>query len=162
MTSRVPAVAVTALLGISAAGVALFAQEPAAPAGQVHAHEAVGHGGHATVAHDDVHYLTVNVAVSNAGLESATVFIPAGKPVQLMLRNRGTSEHHYRVVGLTPDELWWMAPGASGETTPAIPTTATADEHDHHSRHFVTTKAASPSGITPTGREVHAYVSSAT
>ena len=74
-----------------------------------------------------------------------------------MLRNRGTTEHHYRVVGLTPDELWWMAPGTGAGTTSPM-SDAPADEHDHHSRDFVTTKPASPRGITPSGREVHAYV----
>jgi cytochrome c-type biogenesis protein len=155
------------LLGVSAAGVALFAQEPRASAPGVDAHEAMDHSAHAAARPDDeVHYLTVNVAVSNDAFEPSTVFVPAGQPVQLMLRDRGTTEHHYRVVGLTPDELWWMAPGASSETTPPLSESlseplsdaAADDAHDHHSRHFVTTKAASPRGITPSGREVHAYV----
>jgi cytochrome c-type biogenesis protein len=33
------------------------------------------------------------------------------------------------------------------------------EDHDHHSRTVVRTRAASPAGITPTGNEVHAYVS---
>ena len=154
MTTKVAALSLLALLPV--AGIAVVAQEP--HAGMDHS-AAIVHGTHAAPRPDgEVHYLTLNVAVSNDGPEPSTVFIPAGQPVQLMLRNRGTTEHHYRVVGLTPDELWWMAPGAAGETTSPMAASAAADDHDHHSRHFVTTKPASPRGITPTGREVHAYV----
>jgi len=147
MKTKIAALSLLALL--PAAGIAVVAQEP---------HAGMDHGAHAAPRTDvDVHYFTLNVAVSNDGLEPSAVFVPAGQPVQLMLRNRGTTEHHYRVVGLTPDELWWMAPGAASETTSPM-SDAAVDEHDHHSRDFVTTKPASPRGITPTGREVHAYV----
>lgn len=91
---------------------------------------------------------TVNVDISDAEIQPSVVFVPAGRPVQLVLRNRGSTEHHYRVVGLVPDELLWMADGADG-----------GGEHDHHSHQFVNWRAASPAGIRPTGHEVHAYVS---
>jgi cytochrome c-type biogenesis protein len=153
MTMKVAALPLLALL--PAAGIAVMAQEPHAAVDQG---AAMDHGAHAAPRPDgEVHYLTLNIAVSNDGLEPSAVFVPAGQPVQLMLRNRGTTEHHYRVVGLTPDELWWMAPDAASETTSPM-SDAAVDEHDHHSRYFVTTKSASPRGITPTGREVHAYV----
>jgi cytochrome c-type biogenesis protein len=100
------------------------------------------------------HYLTLNVSLSDDGIEPAALFVPAGQPVQLMLRHRGTSEHHYRVVGLAPDELWWMD---RMEGQPEDPSPDAA--HNHHNRQFVRTRAASPAGITPTGREVHGYVS---
>jgi len=96
---------------------------------------------------------TVNVDISDAEIQPSVVFVPAGRPVQLVLRNRGSTEHHYRVVGLVPDELLWMADGADrGGTAPAA-------EHDHHGHRFVNWRAASPAGIRPTGHEVHAYVS---
>src|SRR5687767_7317516 len=104
------------------------------------------------------HYLTVNVALSNAGIEPSAVFVPAGQPVQLMLRNRSTSEHHYRVVGLAPEAVAWVEKGGSGVQDPAL----AEPGHDHHNRQLVRTRAASPTGITPTGREVHGYVSAAT
>ena len=100
--------------------------------------------------------MTVNIAVSDAGIAPSTVFVPAGHPVQLMLRGRGTSEHHYRVVGLVPDDLWWVAPR---DSPPAVP--ASDDGHDHHNKQLVRTRATSPAGITPTGHEVHGYVSAA-
>jgi cytochrome c-type biogenesis protein len=120
-------------------------------------HNAIDHGAaHAPAAEVQAHPMTVNIAVSDAGIEPSTVFVPAGHPVQLMLRGRGTHEHHYRVVGLVPDDLWWVAPRDTAGAAPAL------DEgHDHHNRQLVKTRATSPAGITPTGREVHGYVSAA-
>ncbi len=140
-TSRTTA-AVTALLGISLYGAGLVAQ---------HQHDA-----HASPAEGSPQYLTVNVSLTNAGIEPPTVFVPAGQPVQLMLRNRTTSEHHYRVVGLTPDEIAWVQRGGG-----AVDASLAEPGHDHHSRQLVRARTASPSGITPTGREVHGYVSAA-
>jgi cytochrome c-type biogenesis protein len=96
---------------------------------------------------------TVNVAISDGEIQPAAVFVPAGQSVQLVLRDRGSMEHHYRVVGLVPDELLWMADGADGGGT------APTGEHDHHGHRIVNWRAASPAGIRPTGHEVHAYVS---
>jgi hypothetical protein len=110
---------------------------------------------HAPAADERPFYRTVNVAISNAGIEPASVFVAAGQPVQLMLRNRGTSEHHYRVVGLAPDELRWMDRHEGAPEKPG------ADNHDHHIRTFVTSRAPSPAGIAPSGREVHGYVTGA-
>jgi cytochrome c biogenesis protein CcdA len=100
-------------------------------------------------------YLTVNVAISAAGIEPAAVFVPLGQPVQLMLRNRGTSEHHYRVAGLTPDGLRWL------DRHEDAPESAAGGNHDHHIRTFTATRAPSPAGIAPSGREVHGYVTGA-
>jgi cytochrome c-type biogenesis protein len=97
---------------------------------------------------------TVNVGISDAEIQPAAVFVPAGRPVQLLLRNRSSSEHHYRVVGLVPDEVTWLADTA-GSGDVAVPDA----EHNHHGREFVPWRAASPAGIRPTGHEVHAYVS---
>jgi cytochrome c-type biogenesis protein len=102
------------------------------------------------------HYLTVNVSLSEAGVEPSTIFVPAGQRVQLMLRNRTASEHHYRVVGLTPDDLAWVQPGDS-----TVPDALAEPGHDHHNRQTVRTRATSPAGITPTGRDVHGYVTGA-
>jgi cytochrome c-type biogenesis protein len=96
---------------------------------------------------------TVNVGVSDTEIQPSAVFVPAGRPVQLLLRNRGSEEHHYRVMGLVPDEVAWLAP-SEHPNDPNDP-----NGHDHHSRVFVASRAASPAGIQPTGTEVHAYVS---
>src|SRR5687767_4731563 len=106
MTKFVPAAVLTTVLGAVLYGAGLAAQQPS--------HAAMDHApAHAAPTEGSAHYLTVNVAVSNAGIQPSTVFVPAGQPVQLMLRNRSTAEHHYRVVGLTPDELWWIDRGGS-------------------------------------------------
>ena len=114
------------------------------------------HATHPSPAEGPLHYLTVNVSLSDAGVEPATVFVPAGQPVQLMLRNRSTNEHHYRVVGLTPDDLAWVAKGER-----AVQDVPAEEGHDHHNRQLVRTRSASPAGLTPTGGEVHGYVSGA-
>jgi cytochrome c-type biogenesis protein len=95
---------------------------------------------------------TVNVGISDGEIQPSAVFVPAGRPVQLVLRDRGSMEHHYRVVGLEPDDLLWMADSAESGAAPP------AGEHDHHNHQFVNWRTASPAGIRPTGREVHAYV----
>lgn len=103
-----------------------------------------------------VRYLILNIEISDAGIQPSAVFIPAGQPVQLVLRGRGRTEHHYRVVGLVPDELLWMAAPASAMTEEV-----SDDDHAHHDRAFVRWRETSPAGISPTGDEVHAYVSPA-
>jgi cytochrome c-type biogenesis protein len=99
---------------------------------------------------------TLNVDVSDTAIRPSVVFIPAGRPVQLVLRNRGSAEHHYRVIGLAPDELSWI----SNEDNDRV-VGAANENHDHHKRQLVTWRATSPAGIRPTGNEVHAYVSAA-
>ena len=108
----------------------------------------------------DEFYFTVNVAMGDTGIQPAAVFMPVGRRVQLLLRTRGVSEHHYRVVGLVPDNLLWVAEPDSAMDEAA----ANADASDEHSNHhpplaFVPWRAESPAGILPTGNEVHAYVS---
>jgi len=146
-------VAAALLAGPHRAGLGA-AQLPAA-AGEADAHAGMDHGAaHPAPAEAPADYLTLNVAVSDAELQPAAVFVPAGRPVQLMLRNRGSTEHHYRVVGLVPDDLFWVSRGG-----PAPQDALVDDEHNHHGRQFLRSRAASPAGIRPTGHEVHAYVS---
>jgi cytochrome c-type biogenesis protein len=132
---------------------ALFVAAAAPAAAQVHDHAVVDHSAVPTApSPGPADYLTLNVEVSDAGIDPAAVFIPAGRTIQLMLRNRGSMEHHYRIVGLEPDELMWL----TRPDTPAQGLTADT-EHDHHNRQIVRQRAISPGGIRPTGREVHGY-----
>lgn len=158
----VPACWVVAVIGtfvLCGAGSAAAQVSPSA--GQVHSHtDGQAHDrpdmARGAASDEPVHYVTLNVEISDAGIKPSSVFIPAGQPVQLVLRNRGTAEHHYRVVGLVPDDLVWVSQGGSAGQ-PGAPD----DEHNHHDRQFVQSRAASPAGIRPTGHEVHAYVSGA-
>ena len=126
------------------------AQEPAAA--QAHAHAGIDHGGMPPARFEGpTDYRTLNIDISDTGIEPATVFIPAGQTIQLMLRNRGSREHHYRVVGLVPDDLAWVSRAESAQNT------AADAEHNHHNRQIVRERATSPGGIRPSGREVHAY-----
>src|SRR5512145_2081062 len=108
-------------LGPYAVVIGLLAMPAAA---QVHVHDAVDHG---VPSGTPVEYLTLNVAVSDTGIEPSVLFVPAGRPVQLLLRNRGTTKHHYHVVGLVPDDITWVIPGAGAGA-------ASSDEHDNHNR----------------------------
>ncbi|MBI2185849.1 MAG: sulfite exporter TauE/SafE family protein [Acidobacteria bacterium] len=122
--------------------------------GQSPAGDHVSHSAHAAVSEPSTLDFTVNVAVSDTAILPSSVFVPAGRPVQLVLRSRGSLEHHYRVVGLVPDAVSWMAILSEG-----APAAVSTENHDHHGRTFVSWRGPSPAGIRPSGREVHAYVS---
>lgn len=141
-----------------------------APASQPESH--AGHDSHSQTGQldrdgmDDLSfdesYLTINVAMGDGGVQPASIFMPVGRRVQLLLRTRGVSEHHYRVAGLIPENLLWIAEPDDAMDEAA----ANADASDEHGNHhppmsFVPWRERSPAGILPTGREVHAYVSAA-
>lgn len=98
--------------------------------------------------------LALNVDLTDEGFQPPSIFIPVGRRVKLILRNRGTTEHHYRVIGLAPmDPLWRSEP----EDMP-LEEGITDEEHElHHNADYVPFRAMSPAGIKPLGDEVHAY-----
>ncbi|OFW00698.1 MAG: hypothetical protein A3I61_06890 [Acidobacteria bacterium RIFCSPLOWO2_02_FULL_68_18] len=147
MTTTVGSIAAVAgVLALYGAGAAARAES----GGVDHASHAV----RGSTTEDTTLDFTINVAISDTGFRPSAVFVPAGRPVQLVLRNRGSAEHHYRVVGLVPDELSWVAAGADAGTAGSD-----EDHANHHGRTFVSWRGASPAGIRPTGHEIHAYVS---
>lgn len=119
----------------------------------------------------DAPTVRVNVFLTDEGPEPSTIFIPAGRNIRLVLRNHGTTEHHYRIVGLIPEEILWLL-------TPDIPEyelesmtpeererfglgdeTADAEHELHHlTPSFVPFREVSRSGIKPLPNEVHGYV----
>ena len=119
--------------------------------------------------------LTINVLVTDEGFEPETIFIPAGRQVQLVLRNRGTVEHHFKIKGLVPSSLQWISIPAvdaydldsmTAEELAAfgidVDGTTDALEIEHILHHldptFVPFRDAAPSGIKPIGLEVHGWV----
>jgi cytochrome c-type biogenesis protein len=157
MKKMVLAPFVVAAFAIGLHGDDVAAEPQSSMASEVQSHAAMDHGAvHGTPADGPVDYLTLNIGISDSDIEPSSVFIPAGRPVQLLLRNRGTTEHHYRIVGLAPDDLAWIDRDVSPRSA-VLP----GDEHNHHGRRFVRLRATSPAGITRTGDEVHAYVSDA-
>jgi cytochrome c-type biogenesis protein len=147
------AILVALAIGLSLYRPGLEAAQTQPLAGEVHAHAGMDHGGMQPMpSGGPTGYLTLNVDITDKAIQPSVVFVPAGRPVQLVLRNRGSSEHHYRVKGLVPDVLVWASRDESA------PTGMSDDEHaSHHNLRFVSERAASPAGIRPTGREVHAY-----
>jgi uncharacterized cupredoxin-like copper-binding protein len=114
--------------------------------------------------------LVVNVTLTDEGFEPETLYLPAGQPVRMIVRNRGKSEHHYRVAGLIPSDLgWYRYPeisedellAMSAEELAAIGMTGDIDDPQHIVHHLqpslVPFKETSPAGIRPLGNEVHAY-----
>ena len=100
--------------------------------------------------------VTVNVDVSEAGFKPADVRIPAGPSIQLLLRNRGNGEFHYRAVGLNATEILWLAPPEDMVREAGV----SDDAHETHhpkDRDFVDWRGTSPGGVKPTLKEVHAY-----
>lgn len=158
-------VGAVALLG---SGVA--AQQVSPPETQaLSAHEAHLHAEHETAAASSpagvAYSFTLNVYISDSGVKPSIVFVPAGRRVQMVLRNLSMAEHHYRVEGLPASDLLWVSEPGYGIAMPEEDSGASSEydedvEHMmHHARDFVPFREASPSGIRPTGHEVHAYVS---
>ncbi|MBI2911843.1 MAG: hypothetical protein HYY05_06850 [Chloroflexi bacterium] len=130
-----------------------------APAQDEHEHDEHEHA--ATSAEDaPAPSMTINVDVTDAGIQPSSIFIPLGKRVRLVVRNRDSTERHYVVAGLVPRDLLWL----SNEPTPDEVTlvedgAVTEDQHAEHHRsgRFVPFRSRSPWGIKPLGFEVHAY-----
>jgi len=101
----------------------------------------------------DPFVLTVNVDITESGYEPTDVFVPAGRSIQLVVRNRTSSEHHYKVVGMATENLLWL----SRPETEIEEGVSEQDHMFHHIAGYVNWRGASPTGIRPTLEEVHAY-----
>lgn len=103
--------------------------------------------------------VTVNVDLTDTGFEPATIYIPEGRGIQLVLRNRGTTEHHYRVAGLIPTKITWLASSEYNlSQLQDRPEDISEAEHLlHHMIAFVPFRDESPFGVKPLGNEVHGY-----
>ncbi len=109
----------------------------------------------AAPAADPDSYLTINVELTDDGFQPSSIFVPVGRPTRLVVRNRAATEHHFRVVGLVPRDLLWLA-----QDLPVVsPASVLTDDHsEHHAEtSFVPFRFASTVGVKPTGAEVHAY-----
>ncbi len=106
-----------------------------------------------------------NVQLTDDGFDPDMIFVPAGRQVRLVLRNRGSHEHHYRVAGLIASEIrWLMEPDVDEEEIDnllADNAGFTDDDVEHILHHmtpsYVPFKDASLSGIKPLRNEVHGY-----
>jgi len=114
--------------------------------------------------------VVVNVSLTDTGIEPQTVYLPAGRHVKLILRNRGTGEHHYRIAGLIPGDLgWFMAPeldeydleSMTPEELESYGISGDIDDKEHVLHHltpmFMAFKEESRAGIKPLPNEVHGY-----
>jgi hypothetical protein len=112
--------------------------------------------------------LTVNVTFTDEGFEPEIVHMPAGRQIRLVLRNRGSREHHFRVVGMPVAEVrWLMVPEVDEEEQLAMEAeSGFVDDAAHILHHlepeFVPFKPASASGIRPLPGEVHGYAQNGT
>lgn len=104
------------------------------------------------------------------GIEPATLFVPAGPRIRLVLRNRTVDERHFRVKALPADEVLWLHPPEftafdveqmTPEEQAAIgfdPGETDAEHFVHHSEAtFMPRKDVSPAGIEPLPGDVHGY-----
>lgn len=109
--------------------------------------------GNAMPSDESVRELTINVTLTDDGFQPPAIFIPAGRRVKLVVRSRGTTELHYRVLGLVPRDLLWISEPKGGREEGV-----SEEEHEHHhAAGFVRWRSKSPAGIRPIGDEVHAY-----
>lgn len=117
--------------------------------------------------------LPVNINLTDEGFDPDIIFLPAGRPIRLILRNHGTTEHHFRINGLIPVQMRWMLLPEIDEYEVAsltdeelvdygIAGVTDVGELSHLVHHlkptFVPFKEASPAGIKPLGTDVHGYV----
>jgi hypothetical protein len=137
-----------------------------------------GNGGAGYVVEADatVPALNVNVDLYDDRIEPEIIFLPAGRPIRLVITNRTEHEHHFRIKGLEPTALRWMevpevdeydAASMSPEELAAygfaeaatITDEAELAHYFHHlTPQMVPSRPASPSGIKPLGTEVHGWV----
>ncbi len=118
--------------------------------------------------------LPVNIRLTDEGFEPDIIFLPAGRSIRLILRNHGTTEHHFRINGLIPSQMRWMLFPEIDEYEVASLTPKELQEYGiagvtdlgelthlvHHLKPtFVPFKDVSPAGIKPLGTDVHGYVS---
>ena len=118
--------------------------------------------------------LPVNIKLTDEGFDPDIIFLPAGRPIRLILRNHGTSEHHFRINGLIPSQMRWMEFPEVDEYDLASMTARELEEYGvelagvtdeaelahivHHLKPtFVPFKEESPSGVKPLGTDVHGY-----
>lgn len=95
--------------------------------------------------------LTVNVYVTDTGFEPASIALPAGRAVELVLRNVGADEHHLKVAGLAATGLMRLS---RAEVVAAV----NGDHaHDHGGSLVPISASTSSAGIRRSGGEVHAY-----
>lgn len=119
----------------------------------------------------DATEFVVNIGLGEDGFEPSTVFVPAGRQIRIVLRNRGTGEYHYRVKGLAPAQMAWMvAPevdlsyvdAMTPEELAALGLEGDISDMEHELHHltpvFVPFREESRSGIKPLPTEVHGYV----
>lgn len=117
----------------------------------------------------------LNIYLSDDGFEPSTVFLPAGRHIKLILRNRGNAEYHYRIGGLVPASMnWLLVPDVteddmmamSQEELEALGLGGEIRDVEHELHHlnpvFVPFREESPSGIQPLANEVHGYVTRGT
>jgi uncharacterized cupredoxin-like copper-binding protein len=114
--------------------------------------------------------VVINVTVTDEAFEPSTILVPAGRHIRLVLRNRGSVEHHYRIKGLIPiDMRWYLAPELDDMDLDTMTVEELAeygivgdiDDAEHVLHHltpqFVPFREESPAGVKPLPGEVHGY-----
>jgi len=100
--------------------------------------------------------VVVNVWFDNRGVWPQQVSVPAGRQVQLVMRNHDQEEHHYHIMGLPTVGMLWLSKEGEMSTESDV----TAEDHEiHHAAvnmvpfHICTSR----SGVCPTGQWIHAH-----
>jgi plastocyanin len=98
--------------------------------------------------------MPINVYVTDEGFQPPYIAIPAGRLVRLVLRNSGTTEHHYRVVGLVPLDPLWRSEAEDMSLEEGV-----TDEDTNPTITLLTCRSGPRRrpGLSPLGDEVHTY-----
>ncbi len=106
--------------------------------------------------------LVVNVTLSDDAILPEVLAIPLGRPITLIVRNRGTREHHYQIRDMAATGLFWFA-GGDGAVDPVLaaedPEAATHGGHHGPNEMLPYDICDSKYGFIacPTGEWVHVY-----
>ena len=104
----------------------------------------------------DLPPIVVNVRFDSDGISPAEISIPAGRQIQLVLRNSDQKEHHYHIENMPVVGMLWLS--KEGEMSGI--SEVTAEEHDAHhpeSQMVPFHVCTSLSGICPSGQWIHAH-----
>lgn len=102
-------------------------------------------------------YLTINVDITDAGIQPTSIYMPVGQSVLLVMRNRGSYEHHFHISGLVPADMLWFSRETGGMGEDNIDA---ADHSDHnHGGEMLPYHlcSQSQSGLCPTSNAVHTH-----